>query len=152
MTSSSLKLCIFCATAVLEKMVWNEWDSDHFELAFSIGPCQCLFKPSTRLAVTILAITVWKFNKAARITDHSHRLHYLTVKPGFHTCVSRNHNDARCLTMYGHQWSQSIPAFSTKIAHVELLRGLRRDMLWPIETKNARNKKDFLSFEKKEQS
>ena len=25
------------------------------------------------------------------------------IKPGFHTCVSRTHNGARCLKMYGHQ-------------------------------------------------
>ena len=25
------------------------------------------------------------------------------LKPGFHTCVSRTHNSARCLKMYGHQ-------------------------------------------------
>ena len=25
------------------------------------------------------------------------------VKPGFHTCVSRTHNGARCLMMYEHQ-------------------------------------------------
>ena len=25
------------------------------------------------------------------------------LKPGFHTCVSRTHKGARCLTMYGHQ-------------------------------------------------
>ena len=38
-----------------------------------------------------------------------------------------------------------------KVAHVELLRDLCRDMLWlwSIETNNARNKKDFLSSEKK---
>ena len=26
-----------------------------------------------------------------------------SLKPGFHTCVSRTHNSARCLKMYGHQ-------------------------------------------------
>ena len=41
-----------------------------------------------------------------------------------------------------------------KVAHVELLRGLCRDMLWlgSIETNNARNKKAFLFSENKEQS
>ena len=40
-----------------------------------------------------------------------------------------------------------------KVAHVELLRGLCRDMLWlwPAGTDNAGHKKDFLSSEKKEQ-
>ena len=28
---------------------------------------------------------------------------FLLIKPGFHTCVSRTHNGARCLAMYGHQ-------------------------------------------------
>ena len=36
------------------------------------------------------------------------------IKPGFHTCVSRTHNSARCLTTYGHQCSQAIPAFAIK--------------------------------------
>ena len=38
-----------------------------------------------------------------------------------------------------------------KVAHVELLQGLCRDMLWlwSIETDNAEHKKDFLSSEKK---
>ena len=53
---------------------------------------------------------------------------------GFHTCVSRTHNNARYLKMYGHQCSQAITAFATKaclrarnkVAHVELLRGLAR--------------------------
>ena len=27
----------------------------------------------------------------------------LCIKPGFHMCVSKTHNGARCLTMYGHQ-------------------------------------------------
>ena len=35
-------------------------------------------------------------------------------KSGSHTCISRTHNNARCLTMYGHQCSQSIPVFATK--------------------------------------
>ena len=59
------------------------------------------------------------------------------------------------------QWSQAIPALATKAGELatkshmlnfcEGLRGLCRDMLWPwsIETNNARNKKDFLSSEKK---
>ena len=83
------------------------------------------------------------------------------LKPGFHTCVSRTHKGARCLTMYGHQWSQAITAFATKACELvtkshmlnfrEGLRGLCREMLWlwSIETNNARNKKDFLSSEKK---
>ena len=78
-------------------------------------------------------------------------------KPGFHTCVSRTHNNARCLKMYGHQRSQAITAFATKAcelatkSHVlNFCEGLCRDMLWLwyIETKNAR-KEDFLSSEKK---
>ena len=36
------------------------------------------------------------------------------IKPGFNTCVSRPHNSARWLTMYGHQCSQAIPAFAIK--------------------------------------
>ena len=92
------------------------------------------------------------------------RMRSCSIKPGFHTCVSRTHNNARCLTMYGHQWSQSIPAFATKACEVatkshvlnfcEGLRGLCRDVLWlwSIETNNARNKKSFLSSEKKGQS
>ena len=61
--------------------------------------------------------------------------------------------------MYGHQCSQAITAFATKacklatnkVAHVELLRGLRCSTLWlwPIETNKAGDKKDFLSSEKK---
>ena len=83
------------------------------------------------------------------------------LKPGFHASVSRTHNGARCLTMYKHQWSQSIPAFAIKACELatkshmlnfcERLRGLCGDMLWlwSIETNNARNRKDFLSSEKK---
>ena len=86
------------------------------------------------------------------------------VKPGFHTCVSRTHNSAQCLTMYGHQWSQAITAFATKPCELATklhmlnfckgLRGICRDMLWlwPIETNNARHNKYFLSFGKKEQN
>ena len=55
------------------------------------------------------------------------------VKAGFHTWVIRTHNRARCLSMYGHQCSQAIPAFTIKaclasnqVAHVELLRGYAR--------------------------
>ena len=63
--------------------------------------------------------------------------------------------------MYGHQWTQTITTFAAKAyelatkSHMlnfcEGLRGLCRDILWlwPIETNNARNKKDFLSSEKK---
>ena len=80
-------------------------------------------------------------------------------KAGFHTCVSRMHNGARCLSMYGHHCSQAIPAFAislrarNKVAHVELLRGLCRDMLWlwPVGTDNAGHKKIFC-LPKKEQS
>ena len=76
-----------------------------------------------------------------------------SLKPGFHTCVSRTHNGARCLTMYGHQSTQTITAFATKACEVatkshmlnfcEGLRGLCRDMLWlwSIETNIARKKK-----------
>ena len=51
---------------------------------------------------------------------------YAQFKTGFHTCVSKTLNSARCLSMFGHQCSQAIPAFTTKacvLAHVELLRG-----------------------------
>ena len=84
-----------------------------------------------------------------------------SLKPGFHACVSRTHNGARCLTMYEHQCSQAIPTFATKACELatkshmlnfcEGLRGLCRDMLWlwPMETNNAGHKKDFLSSEKK---
>ena len=82
---------------------------------------------------------------------------YKCKKPGFHTCVSRTHNGARCLTMYEHQWSQAISSFAKKPAssHVlnfyEGLRGLCRDMLWlwSIETNNAKNKEYFLFCKKK---
>ena len=46
-------------------------------------------------------------------TSHSVYIVWL-LKPGFHTCVSRTHNSARWLKMYGHQWSQAITAFATK--------------------------------------
>ena len=78
----------------------------------------------------------------------------LRVTSGFHTCVSRMHNNARCLTMYGHQWSQAIPAFATKPcvlatkSHMlNFCESLCCDVLWlwSIETNNARNKNDFLS-------
>ena len=36
------------------------------------------------------------------------------LKAGFHTCVSRTHNGARCLTMYGHQCLQAIISFAIK--------------------------------------
>ena len=83
------------------------------------------------------------------------------LKPGFHTCVSRTHNGTRCLMMYGHQWSQSIPVFATKACELatklhmlnfcEGLRGLCRDMLWlwPIETNNPKNNKNVLFSQKK---
>ena len=38
----------------------------------------------------------------------------ILVKAGFHTCVSRTNNGARCLMIYGHWCSQAIPAFVTK--------------------------------------
>ena len=68
------------------------------------------------------------------------------------------------LSMYKHQWSQTITAFATKAyelatkSHMlnfcEGLRGLCRDMLllWSIETNNPRNKTDFLSSEKKSEA
>ena len=74
------------------------------------------------------------------------------LKPGFHTCVSRTHNSARCLKMYGHQWSQAITAFATKACDLakkshmlNFCEGLCCDMLWlwSIETNNARKKKIF---------
>ena len=82
--------------------------------------------------------------------------------PGFHTCVSRTHHNARCLMMYGHRrlWSQAIPAFETKVCDLatkshmlNFCEGLCRDMLWlwSIKTYNGR-KKDFLSSEKEAQS
>ena len=83
------------------------------------------------------------------------------LKSGFHTCVSRTHNGARCLTMYGRQWSQSIPAFATKTCGLATkshmlnfcggLRGLCDDMLWLIyKNQLHKNKKDFLSSKKKQ--
>ena len=39
---------------------------------------------------------------------------YLCIKPGFHTCVSRTHSGVRYLQIYGHQCSQTIPAFAIK--------------------------------------
>ena len=75
------------------------------------------------------------------------------IKPGFHTCVSRTHNNERCLAMYGHQMITTITAFATKacdFAHVELLRELA---LWYAVTviyrNQQRNKKNFLSSQKK---
>ena len=74
----------------------------------------------------------------------------IRLKPGFHTCASRTHNSARCLEMYGHQWSQAIAAFATKACELatkphmlNFCEGLCRDMLWlcSIETNNARKKK-----------
>ena len=86
------------------------------------------------------------------------------IKPGFHTCVSRTHNGAQCLSVYGHHCSQAIPAFASKACELatklhmlnfcEEMRGLCRNVWWlrPIETNNARNKKDFLCSEKKSQA
>ena len=86
---------------------------------------------------------------------------FTVIKPGFHTCVNRTHNVARCLSMYGHHCSQAIPAFAIKacvlatklhmLNFCEGLRGLCRDMLWlwSIETNNARNKKRFSVLRKK---
>ena len=83
------------------------------------------------------------------------------LEPDFHTCVSRTHNGARCLMMYGHQWSQAIPAFATEPCEIatkshmlnfyEVLRGLCRDMLWlwPMGTNNAMKQKIFFVFRKK---
>ena len=83
------------------------------------------------------------------------------LKPGFHTCVSRKHNNARCLTMYGHQWSQAIAAFATKawdlakklhmLNFCESLRGLCRNMLWlwSIETQQRKKQKRFSVLRKK---
>ena len=63
--------------------------------------------------------------------------------------------------MYGHQWSQSIPAFATKACEFATeshmmnfckgLPDLYRNMLWlwSNKTSNARNKTDFLFSEKK---
>ena len=56
------------------------------------------------------------------------------LKPGFHTYVSRTHNGARCLTMYGwtpmntndHSLRNKSLEGRNKVAHVELLRGLAR--------------------------
>ena len=84
-----------------------------------------------------------------------------SFKPNFHTCVSKMHNNARCLTMYDHQWSQTIPAFATKACELatkshmlnfcEGLRGLCRDMLWlwSIKTNNTGQKKIFCPPKKK---
>ena len=85
----------------------------------------------------------------------------LCLKPGFHTCVSRTHNSARCLKMHGHQCSQAITTFATKACELatksymlnfcEGLRDLCRDILWlwPIETDYAKHKKYFLSCKKR---
>ena len=74
------------------------------------------------------------------------------------------YNSARCLTMYVHQWTQTITAFATKACKVatklhmfnfcECLQGLCRDMLrlWSIEINNARKKKIFCLPKKNEQS
>ena len=74
---------------------------------------------------------------------------------GFHTCVSKKHGGARCLPIYGHQCSQTIPAFATKAwvlaskLHMfnfsEKLWDLRRNALWlrPMGTENAEYKNVF---------
>ena len=76
-------------------------------------------------------------------TLHIH-IHYVLasafLKGGSHTCVSRTHNNARCLPIYGQQCSPEIPAFATKACMLttkphmlnffEGMRGLCRDMLW----------------------
>ena len=61
---------------------------------------------------------------------------------------------SRCMDTNDHSFRNKSLRAHNKVAHVELLRGLCRDMLWlwSIETNNARNNKDFLSSEKKEQS
>ena len=85
----------------------------------------------------------------------------LSLKPGFHKCVSKTHNGARCLPLYGHQCSQTFSALATKACELaktshmlnfcEGLRDLCRDMLWlrSIETDYAGHKKDFLFSNKK---
>ena len=52
-------------------------------------------------------------SKLVKGADPSQRL-CCNFKPSFHRCVSRTHNSAWCLKMYGHQWSQAITAFATK--------------------------------------
>ena len=42
-----------------------------------------------------------------------------TVKPGFHTRVNRTHNNARCLSIHGHQCPKLIPAFAVKACLLE---------------------------------
>ena len=74
-----------------------------------------------------------------------------------HTCVNRMHNGALCFPIYGHQWSQSIPAFATKACELatkmhmfnfcETCAAICCE--WPIEIDNEGHKKDFLPFEKK---
>ena len=85
------------------------------------------------------------------------RQFYFCIKPSFHTYVSRTHHSARCLKMYGYQWSQAITVFATKACELatkshmlNFCEGLCRDMLWQwsIETNNAR-KKRFPVFQKK---
>ena len=66
-----------------------------------------------------------------------------TLRAGFHTCVSRTRNGARCINITAHKQSQKsqIKAY----VHVELLRGLCRDKLWlwPVGTDNEGHKNNF---------
>ena len=56
-----------------------------------------------------------------------------STKPGFYTCASRTQGGTRCLPIYGHQCSLTIPAFARKtcvlakkVAHDEIFRGAVR--------------------------
>ena len=72
---------------------------------------------------------------------------FYLLKAGFHTCVSRKHNDAQCLSIHGPQCSEAIPAFATKSHMLSFCRDMLS--LWPIETDKPGHKTDFLSSEKK---
>ena len=71
------------------------------------------------------------------------------------------HNSGWCLSMYGHQWSQAITAFTIKtcllatklhmLNFCERMQGLCRDILWlwPMGTDNAEHKKIFCFSKRK---
>ena len=82
------------------------------------------------------------------------RLAPARIKPGFHTCVSRTHNGARCLTMYEHQWSQAITAFAIKACKLMLIiarRVPRCSVTVTYRNQQRRTQKRFSVLRKKEQ-
>ena len=103
------------------------------------------------------------FVQIVTVLSCSHSILYFrdrsSVKAGIHTCVSSTHNGARCLSMYEHQCSQTIPAFAikacalaTKSHMLNFCRGLcaicRECDLWKLITQVT---KRFSVLRKKEQ-